>query len=246
MKGRAGKIMAMMLIRKDSKTHAAAGRIHAMKKIIFFIFCPILILSHCTSGTVVKIGPLLFEKYYKYYTENEKPNMYYNGVIQVLNTKSDLDDIPEFTPYMINDTLFVLDTNPQLGTYIDNSDVEDNDLALARLRLFIFTKNKSEDLSYKIKKMVLHTSEYVKDFEELRFEWDDRPHARETDLLDFINDEYRSAIIVGGYLLFPRPKNMKMSIYLEVEINEDNTISSHSFVYHYNLKLIKGWLQLLS
>jgi hypothetical protein len=197
------------------------------------------------------VGPLLFKKYYKYHIRNEIPIIYYNGVIEVLAEKGDLD-IPEFAPYTINDTLFVLDTNPQQGTYIDNSDVEDNDLAVARLRLIIFTKNKSENLSYRIKKMVLHTSKYVKDVEELVFVWSDSPRARETDSLDFIDtfivytEEYRSATIVGGYLLFPRPKDMKMSIYLEVEINEDNNISSHSFVYHYNLKLIKGWLQLLS
>jgi hypothetical protein len=171
--------------------------------------------------------------------------MYDNGVIQVLNEKGDLD-IPEFAPYTINDTLFVLDTDPQRGTYIDNSDVEDHDLAITDFRLFIFTKNKNEYLSYKIKKMVLQTSDYVKDVDELGFKWNDRPHARETDLLDFINDEYRSATILGGYLLYPRPKDMKMSIHLEVEINEDNTISSHSFVYHYNLKLRKGRLRLLS
>jgi hypothetical protein len=191
------------------------------------------------------VGPLLFKKYYKYHTRNEKSNMYLNGVIQVLNEKGDLD-IPEFAPYTINDTLFVLDTDPQLGTYINNSDVEDYDLAAADFRLYIFTKNKSENLSYKLKKMVLHTSEYVKDIEELVFVWSDSPRARETDYFIHNNEEYRRAAIIGGYLLYPRPKDMKMSIHLEVEINEDNTISSHSFVYYYTIQLVKGWLRLLS
>jgi hypothetical protein len=169
--------------------------------------------------------------------------MYYNGVIQILNEKGDLD-IPEFAPYIVNDTLFLLGSFSETGTYLNISDVEDDDLAIIDLRLFIFTKNKNEHLSYKIKKMVLHTSDYVKDVEELGFKWDDGPYARETDVLRFFhnNEEYRRATIVGGYLRYPRPKDAKISIYLEVEINEDGNITSRSFVYYYTIKLIKAWV----
>ncbi|MDR1175050.1 MAG: hypothetical protein LBK83_06230 [Treponema sp.] len=217
-----------------------------MKKITFFILFPILIFSHCTSESdTISIGPFLFEKHYNYLTRNEIPNMYYNGVRDIFAEKGDLD-VPEFAPYMINDTLFVLHTFPELGgMYISDSDVEDYDLASTNFRLYIFTKNKNEHLSYKIKKMILHTSDYVKDVEELGFKWYNS-RARETDYIIHYYDEYRKAEIDGGYLLYPRPKDMKISIYLEVEINEDNTISSHSFVYHYNLKLGKVMFHFLS
>jgi hypothetical protein len=182
---------------------------------------------------------------YKYLTVNEIPYLYYKEICPIIVDQGGLNE-PELTPYIANDTLFVLDSHPLQVNYGSWESVEKDGLAWTYFMFFIFTNKNYETISYKIKKMEMYTTEYRKDMEEFGFHWRKEETSTLGPLPDWYTQNttttYKQAVIAGNYFNYPCPEDMKFSIYLEIEMNEDGNITTHGFDYHYNLTMTKSWI----
>lgn len=178
----------------------------------------------------------MFDRYRSFTTHTE-PDIY--NVIQ-----SGYFDDNSLVKYTVENAVFalLLDT---ASTSVSGDDLK-NDLAAGHYILQVFTMKKS-DFSYRIKTMNLITSEYTKDIQNLIFYRHPDYFEKQTPFSEYrMNKEYRISAILGGDFRYPRPKDMKFSIELEVEITSaENIVSCHTFTYFYTLEMQNHWIRTL-
>lgn len=178
----------------------------------------------------------MFDRYRSFTTHTE-PDIY--KVVQ-----SGYFDDNSLKKYTVENAVFalLLDT---ASTSVSGDDLK-NDLAAGHYILQVFTKEK-EDFIFRIKAMKLSTSEYSKDLQNLIFYRDPDYFEQQTKFyLHDKNSNYRMAALLGGAFRYPRPKDMKFSIELEVEITSaENIVSCHTFTYFYTLAMQNHWIRTL-
>jgi hypothetical protein len=200
-----------------------------------FCFCSLIVFLFCSIGMYSR-GSMMFDRYRSFTTHTE-PDIY-----QVVQSGNFEDN--SLKKYTVENTVFalLLDT---ASTSVSGDDLK-NDLAAGHYILQVFTKEK-EDFIFHIKTMKLSTSEYSKDIQDLIFYRDPEYFDQQTSFSEYwMNTEYRISAILGGDFRYPRPKDMKFSIELEIEITStDNIVSYHSFTYFYTLEMQNHWIRTL-
>jgi hypothetical protein len=168
-------------------------------------------------------------------------HIYTEGDLYNLSIIEDFEN-QEFLPYTIDDTIFLLllDTGyPE----VSDTDIK-NDMASSTYLFQIFTKNNTEK-NYEIKNITLLTSSYTKNIDELIYYFEPNYSNKTNKLWKSKKNSYFHASIIGGYFKFPRPRNDKFSIELEIKITENEIETVYSFFYNYIISYKDHWIRLL-
>jgi hypothetical protein len=124
------------------------------------------------------------------------------------------------------------------------------DIVCGKYLIHIFTKQKG-DFTYRLLKSTIRTSSFIDDTSHLtRANYD--PIASNTAILDasketMRNDGYRTATILSNYYYYPRPQDMKFSITIQIEEEDEKNIKTvYEFTYYFTLRMKDSWFRLLS
>jgi hypothetical protein len=167
-----------------------------------------------------------------------------DGDLYKITNEGDFTNL-KLIPYTINDSIYVLILD--IGYPEANRDDIKKDIAVSTYMLQIYTKS-SNDIKYCIRNMKLNSSSYTGDIKDLiYYPPKNKMHYGETDM--FFPSKFfpygRMATINGGYFKFPRPKDMKFSIDIEIEVIENEKKEMYNFTYYYTMAMKDHWIRLL-
>jgi hypothetical protein len=178
----------------------------------------------------------------------KKSRIFFSHSVDNLYQLSDDIENDIFKKYTVNDTIFILLTD--MYELEVGADEIKEDIVCGKYLIHIFTKRKG-DLTYRLLKSTIRTSSFIDDTRNLiRVNCDQIDST--TVILDtsketIKNDGYRVATILSNYYYYPRPQDMKFSITIQVEEEDEKNIKTiYEFTYYFTLEMKDSWFRLLS
>jgi hypothetical protein len=122
------------------------------------------------------------------------------------------------------------------------------DIASTRFTLDVYSKDAKENVIYKIKKVKLITTDYVEDVEELIIEpyADTVQYNENKKVPSYAQSTYIRTRVFGGKFEFQRPKDMKFSMDIEVEVDNNGEITSYQFSYDFSFTMKDHWFVMMA
>jgi hypothetical protein len=149
---------------------------------------------------------------------------------------------PLLSKYTIDNNIFILRLDIHDGN-IGKEDIK-KDLANSYYIFEIYTKDQREIICT-IKNMRLVTSTYNEDISNLIYYRNSASSDKTSKFRTTKYPFYKEASIIGGAFNYIRPKDMKFSIEIDIEVEENKIITSHKLIYDYNLTMKDRWITLL-
>jgi hypothetical protein len=216
-------------IRKYILNESIGEKMDYKKKIIiiFFFFCLIIILSSC-----YKIYPLdMF-----YVKDNKK--------LLDLMLENDFNN-KLLNEYSVDDTIviFIL-----LDGSIPINENKGKKLSGNRCELRIYKKNDSKILFYNINKIIIKTSEYEIDLNNVKYEDENYFNSYSEELKEIFaafnqfNIDYEISMITGDWIRYPLPKDNNVNIILDIDLVNDNGYENCIFLYSFDIIRKTKWL----
>ncbi|MCD1653611.1 hypothetical protein K7J14_02720 [Treponema zuelzerae] len=177
-----------------------------------------------------------FERYRSFHTQTE-PQLY--KIVETGNLTSDT-----LLQYTVDDIIFVLILESS-SNEIKGEDIK-KDLAVSNYVLRVFTKKKANFI-YRIKSMKYRAPDFCDDVSSLVYYQDHNATGKQTPFRVFNkNMDYQYSVILGGYFKYPRPKDMRFSIDIVLEVECEEKLTTHSFTFNYSLTMKDHWIRLKS
>jgi hypothetical protein len=141
--------------------------------------------------------------------------------------------------YRVDDTIaiFIL-----LDGSIPINENKGKKLSGNRWELRIYRKNDSKVLSYDINKIIIKTSEYEIDLNDVKYEDENYYNSDSDELKEKLaffsqfSEEYEISMITGDWIRYPLPKDNKVNIILDIYFVNDNVYKNCIFIYSFDIK----------
>jgi hypothetical protein len=193
----------------------------------------ILFLFGCTSKSIA-FGPFVPDRHRVFFAKTVNN-------LEALVDRGDFEN-ELLSQYTIDNTIFLVRLDIHNGN-INKGDIK-KDMADSYYILDVYTKNQNNVIC-RIKQLRLVTSLYEENISKLIY-YRNSASSNETNNFKLIKFPfYRRATIIGGSFKYPRPKDMYISIILEVEMETDEKISTYEFTYYYKLTMKDRWFSIL-
>jgi len=145
---------------------------------------------------------------------------------------------PQYLPYTFDNMTFLLFVHPP-------REWKDSVIGLDTLRniikndysLTVYFPENSDSIIYRIKRIKLITTEYTMDMDDMIYYR--YPYFNEAS--KFRVSTSNQIFVYGGKFKYRKPRDMKFSIEVEVEIDKNGLKSSHAFTYDYVMTKIFSW-----
>jgi hypothetical protein len=189
--------------------------------VIFLVLGLIIILSSCYT-----IYPL--DMFY----------VYENKELKKLTLASDFNN-ELLDEYRVDDTIVIFSL---LDGSIPVGENKGKKLSCNRWELRVYRKNDSKVLSYNINKIVIKTSEYEIDLNDVKYEdenyYNNASDEHKENLLTFSQSfkDYEISMIDGDWIRYLLPKDNKVNIILNIDLVNENGYTNCMFIYPFEIK----------
>ena len=139
---------------------------------------------------------------------------------------------PVFQKYTVGDTVFMLLAD--MYSFTARSEDIKKDIASTGFGIRIYSKHEG-NVTYRLIKSIVRTSSFSDDILNLQYgnTAEDNKHSAALVTMTSRTDGYRFATLRNGYFKFPRPKDMKFSITVEIEETTESNTAVYEFTYDF-------------
>ena len=143
-----------------------------------------------------------------------------------------------FDKYRVNNTIIHFNLTSFL-TSISIDEGKNNNLSSLRWELEVFKRINSNTISYNVNKIMIKTSEYEVDLNELIS--NEEYYTKEQRKVDFNNrywqdNNYLDSRILGSTIIISLPKDGKIDAILNIDLINDDGYENYEFIYSFKIK----------